>query len=155
MVASYTGSTTNFEASPANNAALIKLDADLFTVTSVQNQASVQIGVNFAEQIRIYGNRANGDGNLFELSIASGYVITKIEIEFLDHGSLPTAELILGTASENLTAAQLVNTTLVRDNLGISSFSLQNTFNDPSASGNAQIWIKSISITYASTSVAE
>ncbi len=148
VTASYTGATSNMIASPANNAALISLDPELFTVTSIKGQASVEVGLNTAGQIRIYANRANGEGNTLTFSIASGYVITKVEFVFGASPNSPTADLVLGTETIQLQSADLTSVTKSYDELSITTFSIQNTQLNPSASSNAQIYILQIIITY-------
>ncbi|MDO9629658.1 MAG: hypothetical protein Q7I99_07130 [Acholeplasmataceae bacterium] len=148
VTASYTGATTNMTASPANNAALVGLDPAMFTVTSTLGLASVQVGLNVAGQIRIYANRASGDGNTLMIAIAAGYKITGVTITYGASTTSPTATLTLGTVETLLLAADLLNKTTAYEALSIQSFSIKNTQNNPSASANAQIYILSIVIDY-------
>ncbi|MFU8785802.1 MAG: immunoglobulin-like domain-containing protein [Candidatus Izemoplasmataceae bacterium] len=145
------GTTTNMAAEPENNAATIGLDEDLFTVLSIKNVPSNQIGLNTAGQIRIYADRATGDGNTLSISIAEGYTITKVEFVFGASTNNPTAELILGTTEYSLVNTDLTNTTLTYDELDITTFTLQNT--DNAGTSNAQIYILQIKITYVEDSV--
>jgi hypothetical protein len=148
VTASYTdtSTTTNMEASPANNATLVNLDPAIFTVTSDIGSASVDIGLNKAGQIRLYGERNSGDGNTLTVAIASGYVITDVSITFGSSTYTPTAVYTLGTATSNLAAADLTNNTITDDSLSITSFSLHN--NTTGGTSNAQIYVLSITITY-------
>jgi hypothetical protein len=150
VTASYTGSTTNMAASPANNAALIALDDTLFTVVSIKGDASAEVGLNTAGQIRVYSNRTTGVGNTLQISIASGYTITGVKFVFGASTNSPTATLTLGDTPTNLVAADLTNITQTYTDLSIGSFSLFSTQN--SGSSNAQVYILSIEITYIANS---
>jgi uncharacterized protein YdeI (BOF family) len=147
VTAAYTGATTNMVID-TNNAALIALDPDLFNVQTTLGEASVQVGLNIGGQIRVYANRATGNGNTLTISISSGYIITKVEIEFGASTNNPTAVLTLGTEASNLVSADLLNKSHVFNDLSISSFSLKNTQNTGGSGSNAQIYILSIKITY-------
>ena len=142
------GSTTNMQASPANNAASIGLDASLFTVLSIKNGASTEIGLNTAGQIRLYALRTDGNGSTLSIAIGSGYAITGVEIVFGASTNSPTANLVLGSQTTALIAADLLNTTKTYSSLDVTSFSLKNTQNTGGTGSNAQIYILSIKITY-------
>ena len=142
------GSTTNMQASPANNAASIGLDASLFTVLSIKNGASTEIGLNTAGQIRLYALRTDGNGSTLSIAIGSGYAITGVEIVFGASTNSPTANLVLGSQTTALIAADLLNATKTYSSLDVTSFSLKNTQNTGGTGSNAQIYILSIKITY-------
>lgn len=143
------GSTTNMQPSPTNNAASIGLDASLFTVLSIKNGASTEIGLNTAGQIRLYAVRTDGNGSTLSIAIGSGYAITGVEIVFGASTNSPTANLVLGTQTPTaLLAADLLNTTKTYSGLDVTSFSLKNTQNTGGSGSNAQIYILSIKITY-------
>lgn len=142
------GSTTNMQPSPTNNAASIGLDASLFTVLSIKNGASTEIGLNTAGQIRLYAVRTDGNGSTLSIAIGSGYAITGVEIVFGASTNSPTANLVLGSQTTALIAADLLNTTKTYSNLDVTSFSLKNTQNTGGSGSNAQIYILSIKITY-------
>ena len=74
----YAGSTTNMSGD-ANNAATVGLDATLFNVQSVKNDASNHIGLNKAGDIRLYGN-ASGNVNALVVTI-TGSTITSIALD--------------------------------------------------------------------------
>jgi uncharacterized protein YjdB len=148
--AAYAGATTiNMAASPSNNAAVISLDASLFTVTSIKNEASTEIGLNSAGQIRLYGFRSNGNGNTLSITLNSGYLINRVEFVFGASTNTPSGLLTLGTENTNLTAAELTNKTQNYQNLSINTFSLKNT-QVSTGSSNAQIYVLSIRIYYRS-----
>jgi hypothetical protein len=142
------GSTTNMQPSPTNNAASIGLDASLFTVLSIKNGASTEIGLNTAGQIRLYAVRTDGNGSTLSIAIGSGYAITGVEIVFGASTNSPTANLVLGSQTTALIAADLLNTTKTYSDLDVTSFSLKNTQNTGGSGSNAQIYILSIKITY-------
>jgi hypothetical protein len=143
------GSTINMQPSPTNNAASIGLDASLFTVLSIKNGASTEIGLKTVGQIRLYAVRADGNGSTLSISIASGYAIQAVEFVFGASTNSPTANLVLGTQTPTaLLAADLLNTTKTYSGLDVTSFSLKNTQNTGGSGSNAQIFIISIKITY-------
>lgn len=141
VTAAYPPSTsTNMTA--GNNAASIGLDATLFTVTSTErDQNPLHIGLNTAGQIRLYG-ASSTNGNELAIEIASGYVITNVEIVF--GGSSAAAA---GTIQFDYNAANAItsvlNTTATYDSLDASFFVIKNT-----STSTAQIYILSIKITY-------
>jgi hypothetical protein len=134
--------------SPNNNASLISLDSTLFTVLSIKNGASSEIGLNTAGSIRLYAVRADGNGNTLSVQIVSGYTITGVEFLFGASTNSPTATLMLGSTNNSLVSADLVSVTKTYADLSIDTFTLQNTQNTGGTGSNAQIWITSIKITY-------
>ena len=147
--AAYPGvSTINMAASPSNNASAINLDPTLFTVLSIKNGASSEIGLNSAGSIRLYAVRADGNGSTLSVQIASGYTITGVEFLFGASTNSPTATLMLGSTNNSLVSADLVSVTKTYADLSIDTFTLQNTQNTGGTGSNAQIWITSIKITY-------
>jgi len=145
----YTGSTTTNMVLAVNNAEAVNLDPLIFTATPLQGSASAVVGLNSSGQIRIYGNRADGNGNTLTIAVAAGYKITGITFNFGPSSNLPSATLTLGSTEVSLVAADLTSTTKVYDSLSIQSFSLKNTQLNPTGSSNAQIYILSAVITYA------
>jgi len=149
VTASYTGlTTTNMVASPANNATIIGLDSSVFTVLSNKGSSTVNVGLSSTGQIRIYGVRADGNGNTLEISIGSGYTITSVSFVFGTSTYSPTGTLMLGASSSSLVGADFSNVTKTFSDLSIQSFSLKNTYLNPTGGYNAQIIILSLSITY-------
>ncbi|HOI84908.1 MAG TPA: hypothetical protein PLP48_02405, partial [Acholeplasmataceae bacterium] len=148
VTASYTGTTTTNMVVSVNNAASINLNPTLFNVLATNGDASALVGLNSTGQIRIYGNRTTGNGNTLSISIGAGYKITGVEFVFGASTNSPTATLTLGTSTQNLVTADLLNVTKTYSDLDITTFSLQNTQLNPSGSSNAQIYLLSIKITY-------
>jgi hypothetical protein len=76
------------------------------------------------------------------ISVASGYVITNVEIVFSGSGAAATGSIQFD--SEDATAlSSVLNTTLTFDQLDATSFAIKNT-----STSTAQIFILSIVITY-------
>lgn len=140
VTATYTGSTTNM--TDGNNAAVLGLDATLFTVTSTQRDPSpLHVGLNVAGQIRLYG-ASTTNGNVLTITVASGYVITGVEVVFGASGAAATGSIQFD--SDAATAlSSVLNETLTFGSLDATSFAIKNT-----STSTAQIYILSITITY-------
>src|SRR5690554_1894748 len=144
----YDGKTRTMDGS-ANNASQIGLDPTLFEVLSTARQLpnSQHVGLNANGQIRLYGHANYVGKNTLSILIAEGYVITNVEINFLSGSNNPlSATLMLGDDEILLTAEDIVNATKTYENLSIDGFSIRNT--QDGGSGNSQIYIESIVITY-------
>src|SRR5690554_6737560 len=144
----YDGETTTMDGS-ANNASQIGLDSTLFEVLSTARQLpnSQHVGLNANGQIRLYGHANYVGKNTLSILIAEGYVITNVEIKFSSGSNNPlSATLMLGDDEILLTAEDIVNATKTYEDLSIDGFSIRNTQNG--GSGNSQIYIESIVITY-------
>src|SRR5690554_6042107 len=144
----YDGETTTMDGS-ANNASQIGLDPTLFEVLSTARQLpnSQHVGLNANGQIRLYGHANYVGKNTLSILIAEGYVITNVIIKFSSGSDNPlSATLMLGDDEILLTAEDIVNATKTYEDLSIDGFSIRNTQNG--GSGNSQIYIESIVITY-------
>ena len=141
VTATYTGSTT-INMTDGNNAVSVGLDETLFTVTSTKRDPNpLHIGLNLAGEIRLYG-ASTTNGNVLTVTVASGYVITGVEVVFGASGSAATGSIQFD--SEDATAlSSVLNTTLTFDQLDATSFAIKNT-----STSTAQIFILSIVITY-------
>lgn len=141
VTATYTGTTTT-NMTDGNNAEAIGLDAALFTVTSTQRDPNpLHIGLNSAGQIRLYG-ASTTNGNVLTISVASGYVITNVEVVFGASGAAATGSIQFD--SDDATAlSSVLNETLTFGSLDATSFAIKNT-----STSTAQIYILSIVITY-------
>lgn len=141
------GTTTMTE---GNNAELLGLDKDLFNVVSTGRTiapVNQHIGLNNAGDIRIYGNKDYIGKNTLAITIGNGYIITGVEIAYKAGSNSPTHGLLtLGNDMKQLTAEDIISTTKVYNELSIDGFSLRN--NQDGGTGNSQIWIESILITY-------
>lgn len=134
-----------------NQASVVGLDPNLFTVSANIGEAGTNVGINNAGQIRIYSVRATGNGNTLTVSIAAGS-ITAVVIKFTPTtGSTVQSTsglLTLGTEEVVLNEADLTATQTYTD-LDITEFSLLN--NHMGGDKNGQIWITEIVITYLGT----
>lgn len=144
VTAAYSGgTTTNMVA--GNNAATIGLNAELFTVTSIERGGTpLHVGLNKTGQIRLYGN-ADTNGNTLTIEIAVGYKISKVEIVFgaSDTNGLATISFDAATAQA---IASVTSVTQTYNDLNATSFSIKDV---SAASSDNQVWILSIAITYS------
>lgn len=129
----------------SNPTSTLNLSSTVFTVSATQGTASTVVGLY--SELRIYGNRVDGNGNTLTIGVQAGYAITGIKIVFGASTNSATTKLTLGEAVTNLTAAESLNVTQTYTGLNITSFSMQNT-GMPSGSSNPQVRILSIEITY-------
>ena len=152
--ASYSGDTKNMQAGAdkgAANAALIKLDADVFSALSDKKDSSNEIGLNKAGEIRLYNDKtATGNGGELTISLVpTGYKISTVKItvkqtttynnqtkETTVNDPQPTMKVLAGT--NELTAASGVYT------VNGTSFTIKNA--SPEVGTSNQLWITSIEI---------
>lgn len=130
VVMQYSGSTTTNMTAEANQADSVGLDAKLFDVKAVKNTPSNNIGLNKAGEIRLYANKADGNGNALVISTLNSQNIASIEIEF---GSTVGSFTVNGVEGSKTTTEYAVNTTSVK---------IQNT----TTGSTTQVHIKSITI---------
>ena len=133
----YTGGvTTNMVGDGANNAATVGLDADLFTVLADKGSNQNLPGLNKGNDIRLYADRASGNGNIITVSIASGTINSIV----LDIKQTATFVVKAGeTAVTEEEGAYAINAT---------SFSIQNT----TTGATTQLQLNKITITYTASS---
>lgn len=86
--AEYNGDTTiNLkDGADAENAGLINLDGNVFTVSSIANDASGAVGLNKAKNMRIYTNKNTGNGMALKIEVAEGKIIGKVKFSFASSG---------------------------------------------------------------------
>lgn len=77
----YTGTTTVNMVVDANNAEVVGLNADLFTVTADKGGNSNAPGLNKAGDMRLYADKNTGNGNKITVAITGG-TIDKITIDY-------------------------------------------------------------------------
>ena len=134
----YSGSTTT-NMTGNNDAEKLGLDASIFTVTGDKNGGQNNNGLNKNGYIALYSVRASGEGTILTIKIAEGYTIQSITVSW-GTGSNGTATFTVnGVESTKATTDYVING---------NEIVIKNTFCDPSASKNAQLWINSIEITY-------
>jgi hypothetical protein len=140
-----TGSTFNTVAG-TNYASNVSLDPVLFNLNFLKNTPIVAV-FNTAGQIRLYGDRASGNGNQLNLATLTGYRITQIKISFLTASTAATsADITLGSTVITLGASDLTTQTKTYSDLDVTSFSIKNTTFGGTANG--QVWISAFEITY-------
>lgn len=132
--ASYTGSTTNM--GTGNNASLINLDSNLFTVISNKNGNQNNVGLNKDGEIRLYAS--SGNGNELLIRIDNNYVITKVVFNF---GKTVSNSLIKVGEDIKHNGSISSNSILEFGDLNSNDFSIKNI-------GTSQLYILSIEITY-------
>ena len=144
----YSGTTTTNMAA-TGNAATVGLDATLFSVDADKGEQNNFPGLNKAGDIRLYSLKsadATGNGASFTVTIASGYVIDSIKVDYKQ-------------ASED--ARVYAGSTLVTGNdefeydINASSFKIQNGYKSD-GTANTQVQINKVEISYREAgSVAE
>ena len=144
------GATTNMV--EGNNAEALGLDPSIFNVTANKNGNQNNIGLNKDGSIRLYANKADGNGNTLEISTLGDQIITSIKITYLagkDTVEGETSGLITFGNDEGivLQLADIRNTTKEYTGLNVESFTIKNT---TTGEKNGQIWISQIEITYTS-----
>lgn len=129
----YTGSTTaNMVGDGANNAEIVGLDADLFTVLADKGANQNLPGLNKAGDIRLYSDKNTGNGNTITVSIANG-TINSIVLDIKQ-----TATFVVKAGSTAVTEAD------GKYAIEASSFSIQNT----TTGATTQLQLNKITITY-------
>ena len=115
-----------------DQAALLGANTTYLSVVAGKGSASNNVGLNKAGEIRLYANKADGDGNTLTISAktveGSSVVITAIEITF---GSTVGSFTVNGTEGSSDTAAYEINS---------DSVVIKNT----TTGANTQVWIMSI-----------
>ena len=148
---SYTGGTTNMTGN--NDAATVGLDASLFSVIGNKGGTNNNCGLNKDGQIRLYGNKADGNGSYFTVKVAEGYTIQSITITFTGAANSKNCKVTTYNAASGAydtvlgaTSSTNSSTTLSVD-VNADSFRLQNVI----TGATTQIYIKSIVINYIYT----
>ncbi len=136
----YTGSTTA-NMTDGNNAAIVGLDATLFTVTSIKCDQSNHVGMNKNGDIRLYADNTDPkDGNGAELTVAIATgKIKSIKIKF--NSTSYAANCAVKDADGNTITKTDGSSATVEVAVNSSSFTLKNA-------GSAQVRIDSIEIIY-------
>ena len=132
------GTTTNMTGS--NDAAKLGLDASIFSVIGSKGGTSNNCGLNKDAQIRLYGNKADGNGSSFTVKVADGYTIQSIKITFYNTTNNKNCQLTVDGVSEVFNG----NSATWAVDIDSDSFTLKNVI----TGATTQIYIKSIEITY-------
>ncbi len=135
----YTGSTTG-NMTGNNDAATVGLDAEIFSVIGNKGGTNNNCGLNKSGQIRLYGNKTDGNGSYFTVTVAEGYTIKSIKITFSNTTNNKNCQL---TVDETSTTFDGSSNTWEMD-INSDSFVLKNVV----TGSTTQIYIASIEITY-------
>ena len=133
---SYAGvTTTNMTGN--NDAALVGLDASQWSVIGEKGSTNNNVGLNRDGNIRLYADKASGNGNIMTVSISEG-TIDEITLDIKQNATYEVK-----AAGKVVTATNETTYTI-----GASSFSIQNT---TTGDKSTQLQLNSITITYTST----
>ncbi len=132
------GTTTNMTGN--NDAATVGLDATIFSVVGNKGGTSNNCGLNKSGQVRLYGNKADGKGSYFTVTVAEGYTIGSIKITFSNTTNNKNCQLTVGETSTVFDGSS----TVWEMDINSDSFMLKNVITGETT----QIYISSIEITY-------
>jgi hypothetical protein len=113
----YTGSTTtNMAGDGANNAEIVGLDANVFTVICEKGANQNNIGLNKAGDIRLYADKDGGNGNKLIVNIVSGEILSivldiKQQATFVVKAGEDVVEAVEGAYAINAASFSIQNTT--------------------------------------------
>lgn len=142
-VISYSGDTTT-NMTGGNDAALLGLDDELFSVVSDKGEAQNHVGLGSDGTIRIYSVRGSGVGNILSVSLTdNSYHITGFTINYA--ATVAQAKIVVD-GIEKINETPTANGFHSLSNLSATAFSIQNVHTG--GSKNLQLHIKTISIDY-------
>ncbi len=132
--------TTNM--GDGNNATSVGLNASVWTITATKGACSNNIGLNKDDEIRLYANKADGNGNVLTVSVANGTI----------------ESIVINTKKIDGTMVVTVGENVVEESEGsyiinATEFSIANKYVGDSS--NTQILIESIEITFILDEVVE
>lgn len=137
-VISYSGSTTNMTG--GNDAALLGLDDELFSVVSDKGEGGNHVGLNKDGTLRLY-YRSDGEGVILSVSLNdNSYHITGFRINYA--GTVAQAKIVVD-GIEKINETPNSNGSHSLSDLSATAFSIQNV-----NTSSAQLHIKTISIDY-------
>ena len=138
VTAEYTGtSSTNMTAD--NNATLVGLDENDFTVTSIRRGWNpLHVGLNSDGTMRLYYS-ADDVKNTLEISIDSEYTIIEVTINFASEAG----DTLIDFGSDSYVLSEHGNSSVTYSDLNTNSFSISNIHET-----NVQVHIESIEIIY-------
>ena len=128
------GTTTNME--DGNNATIVGLDETLFNITSTKTASGTHVGLNKNNDIRLYANKSDGNGNILMISMLDGSSITKITLDIKQE-----ATFVVKANGKSITGADNVYT------IDYPSCSIQNT----TTGATTQLHLNSITIEYTTS----
>lgn len=113
--------------------------ADIY-IAAEKGSASTVVGL-YAD-LRLYGNRADGNGNLLSVYVPTGKMITSISIDFGATTNGGTAEFKHGDQTVALTNEQVLNVRHEVNSIAVNGFSIKNNLSG--GTSNPQIRINKI-----------
>ena len=128
------GTTTNME--DGNNATIVGLDETLFNITSTKTASGNHVGLHKDNNIRLYANKTDGNGNILTIAMAEGYTITQISLEIKQ-----TATFVVKANGQSISGTDNVY------DINHSSCSIQNTTTE----ATTQLRLNSITIEYTTS----
>ena len=128
------GTTTNME--DGNNATIVGLDETLFNITSTKTASGNHVGLHKDNNIRLYANKTDGNGNILTIAMAEGYTITQISLEIKQ-----TATFVVKANGQSISGTDNVY------DINHSSCSIQNT----TTGATTQLHLNSITIEYTTS----
>ena len=131
----YTGGTTT-NMNDGNNATIVGLDETLFNITSTKTASGSYVGLNKNNDIRLYANKDDGNGNILTISMLDGSSITKITLDIKQE-----ANFVVKANGKSITGADNVY------NIDYPSCSIQNT----TTGATDQLHLNSVTIEYTTS----
>ena len=131
----YTGGTTT-NMNDGNNATIVGLDETLFNITSTKTASGSYVGLNKNNDIRLYANKSDGNGNILTISMLDGSSITKITLDIKQE-----ANFVVKANGKSITGADNVYT------IDYPSCSIQNT----TTGATTQLHLNSVTIEYTTS----
>ena len=131
----YTGGTT-INMDDGNNATIVGLDETLFNITSTKTASGSYVGLNKNNDIRLYANKSDGNGNILTISMLDGSSITKITLDIKQE-----ANFVVKANGKPITGADNVYT------IDYPSCSIQNT----TTGATTQLHLNSVTIEYTTS----
>ncbi len=126
VVAKYAGGETTNMVEGANDPTILGLDSTLFDVTVDKGAASSIIGLNTNGSIRLYANKADGDGNELTIATKNDAIIQSITVVFSDQQGAFTVNGVEGSAE--VTEYSVNSTSVTIKNISTASSGNQTRF---------------------------
>ena len=143
IVIQHTSSTTSNMTAEENNASdFFGLHESMWTIKSIKNNSTNEVGINKDKTIRLYADKTNGNGTAIEIT-AQKFTISSISIDASENAAWTDESgfvvIVNGNAVAGIDGTYSINA---------SAFTIQNTYTGTATSESSQIKIKSIEIVY-------
>ena len=143
IVIQHTSSTTSNMTAEENNASdFFGLHESMWTIKSIKNNPTNEVGINKDGTIRLYADKTNGNGTAIEIT-AQKFTISSISIDASENAAWTDESgfvvIVNGNAVAGIDGTYSINA---------SAFTIQNTYTGTATSESSQIKIKSIEIVY-------